>query len=652
MATDLISEAAERRPGDGPTRGVTLRAFLLGSLLVPLNCFWVIRMERVSFGPYPSTVSLFANVVFSLFVLVGLNAPLRRWVPRLAFSQAEMLILYTMQAIATGLAGLDGVSGLCQIIPDGVRGATPANGWAAFLNAFPGWLIIHDRQVVRGHFLGHDSFYRPAVLHAWAGPILAWTLFVTLLLFVAQCLNVLVRPQWADRERLTFPLVSLPLAMTEDGAGGTFFRDRLMWAGFALAAGMNLWNGLCLFFPTWPAIPLAGVDLRPWLVDKPWTAISWFPITFYPFVIGLGFLLPLDLLFSCWFFFLFWNGQVVAASLTGQDSLQDFPFVTEQGFGAVLGLFLVYVWTGRRHYAAVWRQAWGRRGGDADAQDSRRAFLGIGAGVGGVFLFGQAAGVAAWVVGAFLAVYLATALVVTRIRAELGAPVHDFHFMGADVMLPRALGTGPLGHTDMAFLTGTHALVRAHRADTMPIGLEGLQMAHRRRFRARGMFGAILLATVLGCLSTFWAYEHQAYRLGTDVGFASGEGVAQEAFGRMAGWVHGDVSTQPDGPATAAIGVGLVCALALFALRLRFVGFPLHPIGYAISSSWAIHLIWFPLLIAWALKGLTLRYGGLGAFRRFVPFFLGLVLGDCVMGSLWGLIGLALGVRTYNFFGA
>ena len=46
-----------------------------------------------------------------------------------------------------------------------------------------------------------------------------------------------------------------------------------------------------------------------------------------------------------------------------------------------------------------------------------------------------------------------------------------------------------------------------------------------------------------------------------------------------------------------------------------------------------------------------MRYGGLAAYRRFLPFFLGLVLGDCVMGSVWALISLALNVRTYNFFG-
>jgi len=85
---------------------------------------------------------------------------------------------------------------------------------------------------------------------------------------------------------------------------------------------------------------------------------------------------------------------------------------------------------------------------------------------------------------------------------------------------------------------------------------------------------------------------------------------------------------------------------------MRFFGFPLHPLGYAISSSWAIHLVWVPMLIAWVLKGLTMRYGGLRAYRQFLPFFLGLILGDCVMGSLWALVGLALNMRTYNFFGA
>ena len=139
-AISAPAQAAEMPPGSAPARGVTARSILLGAVLVPLNCFWVIRMERVSFGPYPSTVSLFANVVFVLFVLVAVNTLLQRWLPKLAFSQPELLVLYTMLAVSTGLAGLDGVSSLCQIIPHGAWAATPSNHFDSILGAFPPWL--------------------------------------------------------------------------------------------------------------------------------------------------------------------------------------------------------------------------------------------------------------------------------------------------------------------------------------------------------------------------------------------------------------------------------------------------------------------------------------------------------------------------------
>jgi hypothetical protein len=57
-----------------------------------------------------------------------------------------------------------------------------------------------------------------------------------------------------------------------------------------------------------------------------------------------------------------------------------------------------------------------------------------------------------------------------------------------------------------------------------------------------------------------------------------------------------------------------------------------------------------PLLIAWIIKTLLLRYGGLRAYRRALPFFLGIILGECILGSLWTLIGIALDVPTYSFW--
>src|SRR5262249_11919437 len=134
--------------------------------------------------------------------------------------------------------------------------------------------------------------------------------------------------------------------------------------------------------------------------------------------------------------------------------------------------------------------------------------------------------------------------------------------------------------------------------------------------------------------------------------FRQGYGHAHQAFVRMNSWVSGTLDNRPNGQAQFAMLVGLVTTLLLLLLRLRFFGFPFHPLGYALSSSWSIHLVWLPMLIAWTLKGLTMRYGGLRAYRQFLPFFLGLILGDCVMGSFWALLSLFLNAPTYNFFGA
>src|SRR5207302_7423881 len=110
----------------------------------------------------------------------------------------------------------------------------------------------------------------------------------------------------------------------------------------------------------------------------------------------------------------------------------------------------------------------------------------------------------------------------------------------------------------------------------------------------------------------------------------------------------------PDAPNTAAnwaVVVGFLTASLLFLMRLNFFWWPFHPIGYAISGSWSINLVWMPLFIAWLLKLIVLRYGGLRLYRAAVPFFLGLTLGQCIVGSLWSLIGILLGIPTYSFWG-
>ncbi|MFM7321761.1 MAG: DUF6784 domain-containing protein, partial [Armatimonadota bacterium] len=74
------------------------------------------------------------------------------------------------------------------------------------------------------------------------------------------------------------------------------------------------------------------------------------------------------------------------------------------------------------------------------------------------------------------------------------------------------------------------------------------------------------------------------------------------------------------------------------------------PAGFALGISYAMNYFWLCVLVAWAVKFTMIRYGGMTAHRRAIPFFLGLVLGDYVIGGIWSLLAIALEQPTYKIF--
>ncbi|MDH7570541.1 MAG: hypothetical protein QHJ73_13250, partial [Armatimonadota bacterium] len=389
--------------------GVTRRALILGLLLIPPNCYWIVQMERVRKGPYVTSISLFANVVFVLTALALANAWLARRRPRWALSPAELVVVYSMLALASGLCGMDFVQVLMQILGHAAFFARPENRWAEILLPYlPRWLTVQDVDALKGYYVGYSSLYRTEHLRAWATPVLAWTGFAAALLWVMLCVNAIFREQWVARERLTFPITVLPLQLATPRL--PLLRNRLMWAGFLPAAAVGVVNGLHLLYPTFPAINVGQTQLQPFFPGKPWNAIGWTPVTFYPFCIGLGFLLPVDLLFSCWFFYLFWKLQKVISSAMAWDATPQFPFIDQQVFGALIGLAAALVWTSRGYLRQVWKAAAGRAselGGVREALPYRRALVGLAGGLFALLLFCRLAGMSWGVALLFLLLYVA-----------------------------------------------------------------------------------------------------------------------------------------------------------------------------------------------------------------------------------------------------
>ena len=131
------------------------------------------------------------------------------------------------------------------------------------------------------------------------------------------CLGVILRAQWAEHEALAFPLLRLPMELTEDmdrddkyGVFSHFLRNQLTWIGFSIAVFIQLQNGLNFYFPDVPKFPLV-METGPYLSEPPWNQIGWTPIQMYPIAIGITFLLTSETSFSLWFFYWFVRYQLI-----------------------------------------------------------------------------------------------------------------------------------------------------------------------------------------------------------------------------------------------------------------------------------------------------------------------------------------------------
>lgn len=650
---------APARAAQTHARMVTLRAVGIAMALMPLNAWWIIRMEVIRYAGHPTTISLFFNVVFVLAVLLLLNGVVRRIRPHWALEPGEMLTVYIMLALSSALCGHDMIEVLTPSLAHVHYFARPENGWQTDIIPYlPSWLTVGNAQAQREFYLGTSSLYTANNLRAWGVPVFFWTLFISLLGFMMLCLNTLLRRQWTESEKLSYPLVMLPLEMVNPKT--QLFKSRLFWMGAAIAAILEIWNGLAYLYPSIPSLPLRmagpGQDLGTYMTSRPWNAIGSTPMALYPFGIGLGMLLPVDLLFSAWFFSWVFRMERVFGAATGYSDIPGFPYVDEQSFGAYIGLAVFALWTSRAHFIKIWNGLFDKRVDLNDADEPipyRWAVGGLAAGSIAVFAFCLSAHMTPWVIAVFFLIYFTLAIAITRMRAELGPPAHDLHHGGPDSMLTALMPSNRFARHDLGMFSLFNGFNRAYRSHPMPVQLEGFKIAERVHARYRPLFFAMLLTLVFGVLCAFWADLDQTYRLGAAQKIAPPNVqliFGSEPWARMQGWIRTPTSPVQQGNVRVAIIVGFLLTLGLNIVRMRAGWFPFHPVGYAVSGSWSLGLLWLPLLIAWIIKSLLLRYGGLKAYRQALPFFFGVILGECVIGSLWMLIGIALNIPTYAFW--
>jgi len=632
---------------------VTPRAVLLGLALAAANTYWVTLIEvrwGVSDG---SCLPLFITPVFILALLTALNLGLRRLTPRRALSQVELLTIYIVIVISETLSGHDMVQNLFGTIGHLHWFATVENNWAELLHPHvEPWLVVSDMTALEAFYEGGASFTQPWLLGPFLVPLAAWGAVLVALIGAMLCLNALLQKHWTEHEKLAYPMAILPLELTSAGTGvarkgPSFFADRFIWGGIAIGLGITLINGIHELAPAFPQIPLIKLT-RPSFADYPWRGLYRFYYGIYPFAVALAFFIPSDLSFSCWFFFLVGQAEMVLSEWVGlrEAPPNGFPYLAHQASGAWLALAVGALLTTRGHLADVWRQIWHHEEG-REAHLYRWAAGGLVVCVAALVILLTAAGMNWPLVAGFLVVFFALSIAITRVRAEFGTP-HEIYYINPQRIIVNIMGTRVFRPGQLAALSATYWFNRCYRCNPMPFQLESMKIGQVQGIRLGSLVRTIALATVAGILLSYWSNLQITFSEGAAARSAAyKEWVGRETWGMLANWLR--MMPGPDWPAIGAMAGGAAIFWGLRRVHF-YTMLPLHPAGYALAVSFAMNYFWTSFLVGWFVKVVVLRYGGRSGHGKTFRVFLGVLLGDYAMGAIWSLIGPLWGKVTYQNF--
>jgi hypothetical protein len=612
-----------------------------------------------------------------LLLLAGASALVARRRPGARLRADELLLLFAVWSVAAGVPG----RGLAMLLLPNLTGHLYYERAARALlfgdRIPPGWAPGRP-EAVRALYEGSAG---GVAWEAWAAPLLIASALALCLWLVPMGLALLLGPAWVREERVSYPAAQIPLALTgADGLPG----ERPLWRRLPFAVALLvpiLLRGINLVHavnPMLPGIPLTDVSLDAVIAERPWSALRPLRADLYPAVVGVLYLAPADLLGS---FSVFWLVGRTVALLGAIEGLAPpgapagaavFPYTAAQGAGATAVFALWLLWRGRRALGGSLRVAV-TGAGEAPARD-RCGWLLLLAGLLGIVFWARAAGWSAGIAVPFFALLLAGMLVLSRLVAEAGFlwPPGPAAPEGTLLAL---LGTARREPSDLALLALQSYQARDPRGWIAPHFFQGQRLLGEGlkgrgeerpafpsplplspsdlppRFSLSGLaalwIAALLIALAVALPGLVGALtDRGALTLG-GAGRWAFTHFANEPFVRLAAWLR--EPSEPSLAAAAATAVGGLVTLALAIARAHLTWWPFHPLGYIVSVS-PDQLLYAQVapsfFLAWLLKAVTLRWGGLTLYRALRPAAVALVIGDFAMAAVGTLFTAFTGISA------
>jgi len=582
--------------------------------------------------------------VMCLLALSAINPILRRIKPDWRLSRGELLMVYAVLVLSVAMSGRFFTRNMMAFITAPVYYDTLEE----VQPHLPELFVPVDEQAIRLFYESSRTGRVP--WQVWLGPLATWTVFLVVILGGIFCLLELFRRRWADQEHLRFPLLYLPLELAE-GTVETrraFLGNKLMWIGFALGFMYAL---PVVVSPIWPNFPDWKITFRPFqaLTGAPWNELRRIYMRPLPHLIGFGYLMSTDNLFTIWSSYLLQMlGWVFFVQYGFRRPGWHTGLELQQAIGGVIALAISLIWANRHEF---------RRAAGSPDPHMRLRLAGAIVGFVASIWFVRIAGVPWWMAAAFISMLFSEALVYARIRAETGLPSYyavPFTFEERDFILD-VVGTDQfVGERGLAALSSFSIFGWMTKSMFQPTGayhVENLELAKEGNVRRSAMLwlslGSVLMGLIIAyvtCLDTF-------YDIGAlSAAGAEGDGYYEIRWARgnylkMIAQAHSSEGFQWLPNIFRFGGAGIVLGLAW--MRARYVNFPWTPWGYVVASTYG-STFWTSFLITWAAQKIVLRYWGAKAHQRAIPFFLGISFGYMFATIAAVIVGFSVG-KPFSF---
>lgn len=625
-----LGEGMVDRDALAAREGVTARSIILGLVLALVVIAWNTYVEYIAHTARMN-ITHFPIALFAPYVVLTLgNAIARRWQAPWTLTSTEVWAILAMGLVGAAVPAFGLTSYFLGMISIPYYLATPENQWGSYFHQYlPNWLIpSNEGGAMQWLFEGLPSRDMPIPWGVWFVPLFGWMTFIAAIVVGCICLAVILRKQWAEHERLAYPILhpAGDLAEAEDRV--PLLKNKFFLFGAAIPFLILSWNIISYFSPGFPVISL-GPGWMPMGVYFPRIHVRF---NFY--TVGFAYFANLDVLFSIWVFYLFYCVQAmfyrrVGINLSNKGSAADATTSLQAG-GAFVAMVLFGLWMARFHIRDVFVKAFrgDRRIDDSDEMLSYRVCA-FGLLLSLIFLifWFQAVGIS-WAVAIVLTLgifitYLGTA----RVIAETGV-IYFSMPMTPNGLLPFIFGPKSFDASTLTALRLVDSVRSQSKAMFMPPLVHAARIADMAGRNKKLLVVGIGLTLVIGigvaiAYSLYLGYLHGAYNF-NDFPFTR---YPPRTYDGLVKALKGEEKWESERPLFLLLGIGIFAVVSL--MRYRFAWWPLAPIGMVVPLTHAVHSV-FSVFMAWGIKSIILRIGGVDLYRRLRPFFLGLLVGHAL----------------------